>query len=91
MKSKKRAAVESGDYSVRLTRLYQKVFSGPDGSAVLYDLMNAHGMLTSHSSETNKMLLKEGERLVVLRILSILKTSPQQLLERIDENVDELV
>jgi hypothetical protein len=66
--------------------LYQKVFSGPDGRAVLYDMMATHGMLTPHHVDTNKMLLKEGERLVVLRILSILKVDVKQLLERIEEH-----
>lgn len=66
--------------------LYQKVFNNPDGQEVIKDLIMTHSLLSSTFREnTNEMLLKEGERNVVLRILSLLKTNPAQFLERLKE------
>lgn len=70
--------------------MYQKVFSGPDGRAVLYDLMEYHGILSAHPKQATEMALKEGERLVVLRILALLKTNPNELMERIEEHVQDI-
>lgn len=71
-------------------RLYHKVFAGPDGRAVLYDLMRTHGILSSNFDKDPAVLAsREGERGVVLRIMQILKTDPKQLEERIDEHVSE--
>lgn len=63
---------------------YQKMFDTKEGEMVLGDLMLAHGMLTPHSSDPQMMAIKEGERAVVLRILTYLKTNPKDLLERIN-------
>ena len=64
--------------------LYQKVFNNPDGQEVIKDLIMTHSLLSSTFRENiNEMLLKEGERNVVLRILSLLKTNPAQFLERL--------
>lgn len=69
---------------------YQKVFTSPEGERVLHDMMKAHGMLQSHPANPQEMALKEGERLVILRILALLKTDPKKLLERIeDAQLDE--
>lgn len=71
--------------------LYHKVFSGPDGMAVLYDLMMAHGILNStFRGDVNEMLIKEGERNVVLRILIMLKADPKLIMERIEAHEDEM-
>jgi hypothetical protein len=65
---------------------YQKVFSGVDGQRVLLDMMGAHGMLHStFSGDVNQMLIKEGERNVVLRILTLMKADIKQLQERIEQ------
>lgn len=86
-KKQKRNPVYDG---VEKVRLYQKVFGGPDGRAVLFDLMATHGILAAHPIEATKMALKEGERLVVLRILALLKTSPNELMERIEEHAQDI-
>lgn len=66
-------------------KAYQNIFNSPDGQTVLADLMNAHGMLSSSfSGDPLKTVFKEGERNVVLRILTILKTDETQLKQRID-------
>lgn len=78
--------------SVTKISVYQKVFSGPDGQAVLLDLMAAHGMLQStYTGDVHQMLIKEGERNAVLRILKLLNTDPKQLMERIKEHEAEMV
>lgn len=66
---------------------YQAVFSTAQGRAVLHDLMSAHNMLVpTYAKDVNDMLINEGERRVVLRILTFLNTDPRTLLERIEEN-----
>ncbi len=74
--------------SVGILQAYHRVFSGPDGDRVLFDMMKKHGVLAAHPSSPQDMALKEGERAVVLRIMAYLKTSPQKLIERI-ENADK--
>ena len=47
--------------------------------------MSAHGMMSStFKGDVNDMLIKEGERNVVLRILTLLKTNPKELRESIE-------
>lgn len=77
--------------SVSKVKLYQSVFSGPEGRKVLLDLMSTHGMMNStFSGDVNAMLIKEGERNVVLRILTMLKQDINQLQERINSYVSEI-
>lgn len=65
---------------------YHDVFDSPEGQWVVNDLMAEHGMLSPHPPDPKKMMLKEGERLVVLRILTLLKENPARLRERIAEH-----
>lgn len=66
---------------------YQAIFNSPQGRAVLHDLMETHGMLRSnYTKDPSEALFKEGERNVVLRILTLLNTNPTTLLERIEEH-----
>ncbi len=66
------------------TYKYQQVFNSPEGQEVLKDLMNAHHVLSStFDGDIRKTIFREGERNVVLRILSILKMDVQQMQERI--------
>lgn len=68
-----------------LMAAYQNVFKSPDGELVLKDLMTVHGILTNmYNGDVNNMLIKEGERNVILRILSILKIDMNAIYERID-------
>lgn len=75
--------------AVQRVQKYQAVFGTADGQWVLGDLMAAHGMLQPHPQKPEEMALKEGERLVVLRILTMLKTNPRLLLERIKQHEAE--
>lgn len=76
--------------SLKKVEAYQHVFNSPSGRLVLHDLMQAHGVLAAHPSVPEEMMLKEGERLVVLRILAFLKVNPKDLLERIEEHEAEM-
>ncbi len=69
---------------------YKLVFNSPHGQRVLMDMMKNHRMLSSSfDSDPLKMALYEGERNVVLRILSMLKIDIQELHKRIEENSNE--
>lgn len=71
---------------------YKRVFSGLDGELVLKDLMATHSVMTSTfvSKDVNEMLIKEGERNVVLRILKLLNIDEAQLKERIESYEKEM-
>jgi len=70
---------------------YQTVFNSPVGKKVLYDLMSAHNMIQpTYTKDVNEMLVYEGERRVILRILTLLKANPKNLLERIEEHEKQM-
>ncbi len=78
-----------------ITRIqaYQNVFNSREGAQVLYDLMSTHGMLSPQfpkDGNANELVYREGARSVVLRILTLLKADPNQLLERIKEYESEI-
>lgn len=70
---------------------YQNIFKSPDGELVLKDLMSTHGILSNtYKGNVNDMLVKEGERNVVLRVLSILKIDINAIYERIDRETKDM-
>lgn len=76
-----------------ILKAYQTVFSSDHGKLVLLDLMKScHIMQTIASSDPLAMATKEGERLVVLRILNRLKwdlKKYQKVLEEMPNINDE--
>lgn len=69
---------------------YQAVFSSSEGEKVLHDLMRTHHMTAStFCKDPYDSAFKEGERAVVLRILSLLKIDVDQLAKRIDMALKE--
>ncbi len=63
---------------------YQDVFKTHAGQRVLQDLMHTHWIMSStYTNDTTQMYIREGERNVVLRVLSILKVNMNELHERI--------
>ncbi len=64
---------------------YQKVFGDPIGKKVLQDMMSEHFMLKSThvKGDPYTSALHEGERNVMLRLLSVLKIDPKELEHRI--------
>lgn len=62
---------------------YVAVFTSPVGKNVLKDMGRAHNLLTSTFDENpHVMALKEGERNVVLRILTFLNMRPEEVERR---------
>lgn len=65
---------------------YQAVFTSVEGEKVLNDLMKEHHIMGStFCKDPYDSAFKEGERAVVLRILSILKINVEELAKRIDK------
>ena len=65
---------------------YQAVFESPKGKQVLYDLMKTHWIMSSHPySDPYANAFHEGERNVVLRIMTKLEIDPIKLRNNIQE------
>ena len=66
---------------------YKAVFGTEEGKKVLYDLMASHHVVSPVmvKGDSHDTAFKEGERNVVLRIMSILKIDPEELLQKIEE------
>lgn len=73
---------------------YQKVFSGPDGVAVLEDLMRTHHYngttFGGKEDKGHEIYFREGERNVVLRIQSLLKLDLLKLRERMENESQDV-
>jgi hypothetical protein len=64
---------------------YQATFTSVEGEKVLLDLMKNHHMMGStFCKDPYDSAFREGERAVVLRILSILKINVEELAKKID-------
>jgi hypothetical protein len=60
-----------------IRQAYRTVFATPEGRIVLTDLMTAHYMQSNLPMDTvNNMIFAEGQRNVVLRILTIIGITP---------------
>jgi hypothetical protein len=79
--------VESSDKKeVILVGSYNRIFKSPDGKAVLHDLMNKFKMLNAgFNSDVSKMVYGEGQRSVILYILSQKDTNPEALEKIMEE------
>jgi hypothetical protein len=85
VKPKNREA-EIAKKSVERVQLYQRVFGTPEGRRVLMDMANAHSIMRStFDGDVHKMLLHEGERNVILRLLKLAKVNVNDLIERIED------
>lgn len=86
----KREAIAAKRYAT-LMAAYQNVFRSTEGEIVLKDLMKTHGILSNiYKGDINDMLIKEGERNVVLRLLSILDIDIDAIYERIDRETKDV-
>jgi hypothetical protein len=66
--------------ALKLYRNYRKVFNTPDGQWVLRDLMKRGHMLEPcYKGDRNDLIHADGERNLVLQILTILKTDIVEL------------
>lgn len=65
---------------------YKRTFNTQHGARVLYDLMDQHYMMKPMDVGNPQVhAFQEGQRAVVLRLLTLLKIDPMQLQERIKE------
>lgn len=63
---------------------YQRVFSSEDGNTILHDLMSVfHFFGTTASPEPTETSFNEGQRTVVLAILSVLKVDSEKYAKHI--------
>lgn len=68
---------------------YKKTFGSEQGKRVLYDLMNSHfimGPTNPRGSDPYEMAFNEGQRYVLLRIMTMLKVSPERMNQLIEES-----
>lgn len=75
-------------------KMYRAFFKHRFGEQILRDLMKTHWVLASTfvRGDREESILREGERNVVLRILSILQVDPKKLqamLEQEENNRDD--
>jgi len=69
---------------------YKEVFGSSAGKSVLYDMMRAGNVLqSSFDKNPQEMAFNEGQRNMVLRILTILKTDPLELRKFIQEREEQ--
>lgn len=66
---------------------YQKTFHSDRGKKVLWDLMKTCHVLDSTFIQGDSVTtaFREGERNMVLRILTILKQDPKKMLQQIEQ------
>lgn len=70
----------------KIALAYINTFGTPDGKLVLKHLMETSHMLsTTYKGTVKDMLVSEGERLLVLRILKMCNINPNKLRERIEK------
>lgn len=86
MESKKRETAQAKKTASRISA-YQSLFNSKEGQIVLEDMMEAHHFKTStFDGDQTKTIFREGERNVVLRILTLLKMDIKSINERIRLN-----
>lgn len=72
-----------------LTLAYKRTFGGPEGEAVLFDLMAKHFNRSSFSKDALEMAFREGERNIVLKILTMLNLDYETLKRKVEEAHDK--
>ncbi len=85
MISNKQKQVAVAKKTAKRAAAYKAVFTGPEGEMVLQDLMRTHwvGNTTFDEGNPRKTIFREGERNVVLRILTLLQIDLKEYQERI--------
>jgi hypothetical protein len=71
---------------------YKATFGSAAGQRVLWDLMKTNFMVSSTmaaGASSHELSFREGSRNAVLRILKILKTTPDQLQSMIDQGEED--
>lgn len=64
---------------------YQRTFNSEHGQRVLYDMMNEHYfMRSSFDPNPYEMAFREGQKNVILRVMTILKLDLVKIKEKIE-------
>lgn len=80
--------IDAITYKIRLHHAYKKVFNTPDGEIVLEHLLRVAGVLNPKiTTNPSTLLIREGQRHVVLSILRILGRDIPELKEQIKESM----
>lgn len=88
--SGKQKQVQAAKKQAAVIQAYKNIFGTHDGETVLKDLMFHHGVLRDNfTGDVNLLLIREGERRVILRILEQLNIDVQGIKERIDQYANE--
>lgn len=70
---------------------YKDTFSTEKGKRVLWDMIQASGMLKPHySGDPNEVVFREGARSIVVRILNLLGTNPAKLHDFIEKRREDM-
>lgn len=72
---------------LEIKRAYQRLFDSEDGQLVLKDLAAQAGITHRPSCETNTdlLLIREGQQRIVYSILRMARTDEKQILEQIEK------
>lgn len=83
--------IRRGKKAVQVNISYRKLFATDEGQIVLSDLMRTHWMMGSTfvPGKPDEVALREGERNVVLRILKMLRTDPEEMRAKIERTADD--
>jgi hypothetical protein len=86
----KQAQIKSAKRQSNTFQAYKNVFNTPDGEIVLKDMMFHFGVLRDNfTGDVNLLLVREGERRVILSILEKLSVDVEGIKERIDKYANE--
>lgn len=83
--------VPSKPRGVALLKDYQRTFGSPSGKKVLYDLMKNHYVLSSTLigwQRAEEVFIREGERNVVLGLLTKLKTDAEAFEKMLEQEAE---
>ena len=82
-------AKEHGKREIALVQAYRETFTGNSGQTVLHDLMANCSMLMptyANGDDTKQVMYREGQRSVVLRILTLMETDQVKLKKLIEDS-----
>jgi len=84
----KKSTIATAKKQVATFESYKKVFLNLDGEVVLHERRKRAGVLDPiFTTDINQMLVREGARQLVLKILKDLRINVEHLRERMDEYV----
>jgi hypothetical protein len=75
------------DKQIAKPREYRRIFKTEAGKNVLNDLIDTHFVMRpTIDKDSHTTAYNEGQRMVILRILTMLNTDPEAIKQRIEES-----